>query len=302
MTQTHAHKRHERGQALAEFSLILPILFIVIFGIFDFGRVLFVFSDASGSVRDAARKAEILGSEEQLDLTGPTYVACDTIRNTALATGFATNEVVDVYYFDTTDPAGSGLTPVSDWNPTNHTDILTEAHYSCEGGSTLPKFDDTYVVGTIPTVNADGSELENGDLMRVHYTARVKFFTPFLSAMVSGIDINFYAQRSIVTKLTIGSSGGIDYDYDGLDDRWELMWYGCDDGTTIRKIDTKHHHEPLSNWESWTIQDSRTVWSAGGFSVALAVYPIQMVGPPATVYMPEVVNTTASNAVSDTGW
>ena len=55
-------KRHKRsrGQALVEFALILPILLLVVAGIFDFGRALFTYSEVSNAVREATRYAATL--------------------------------------------------------------------------------------------------------------------------------------------------------------------------------------------------------------------------------------------------
>src|SRR5688572_29632972 len=107
-TLAHSTPRHERGQALAEFSLILPVLLLVVFGIIDFGRVIFVFSDASTALRDAARKAEILGLADDNE---PSYADCVLIRSTALKTRFVTNEKVEVYYWDTTEPDTTAPAP-----------------------------------------------------------------------------------------------------------------------------------------------------------------------------------------------
>lgn len=45
----------ERGQALVEFALVLPILLLLAIGIIDFGRALFVLSEVSNATREAAR-------------------------------------------------------------------------------------------------------------------------------------------------------------------------------------------------------------------------------------------------------
>jgi Flp pilus assembly protein TadG len=234
-TQEQKKARGQRGQALAEFSLILPILLLVVFGIIDFGRVLFVFADASGKLRDAARYAAVLGLSSD---STPEFVNCTDIRNTALSTMFVSNEAVQVYYWDTTDPADSGLIPL-DPNPAlyaNHAAYLATAHYTCA------------------TVSASGSELESGDIMRVHYTGRINFITPFLSAIWTGIDMDFFAQRSIIDQLILGSTDGIDYDFDGLDDRWEFMWYGCyDENDNLWLVDEEWLYADLSTWREWTL-------------------------------------------------
>lgn len=47
----------ERGQSLVETALVLPILLIILMGIFDFGRAVFAYNAVSNSAREAARVA-----------------------------------------------------------------------------------------------------------------------------------------------------------------------------------------------------------------------------------------------------
>jgi TadE-like protein len=50
-------RRSERGQSLVETALVLPILLIILMGIFDFGRAIFAYNAVSNSAREAARLA-----------------------------------------------------------------------------------------------------------------------------------------------------------------------------------------------------------------------------------------------------
>jgi len=47
--------RHPRGQTLAEFALILPILLLILMGIFDFGRAIVAYNTLSEAARNGAR-------------------------------------------------------------------------------------------------------------------------------------------------------------------------------------------------------------------------------------------------------
>src|SRR5439155_25575240 len=51
--------RHDRGQALVEFALIVPIFILLLVGMFDVGRVVFASNDASHAARDATRFASV---------------------------------------------------------------------------------------------------------------------------------------------------------------------------------------------------------------------------------------------------
>jgi hypothetical protein len=51
------HDGRTRGQALVEFALVLPILILILMGLFDFGRAVFAYNSLSNSARDGARVA-----------------------------------------------------------------------------------------------------------------------------------------------------------------------------------------------------------------------------------------------------
>lgn len=48
-----------RGQALVEFALVLPLLFLLVFGIIEFGRYLFLKNTATNGARQGARQAAV---------------------------------------------------------------------------------------------------------------------------------------------------------------------------------------------------------------------------------------------------
>ena len=56
------HSRHPRGQALAEFALVAPLLFLLIFGIIEFGRFIFSYEVLNNATREGARYAIVHGS------------------------------------------------------------------------------------------------------------------------------------------------------------------------------------------------------------------------------------------------
>jgi Flp pilus assembly protein TadG len=98
------NKRGQRGQALVEFALAISILLFVIFGIIEFGRVLFAYSSASDSLRSALRSATILGA----DGSGtPPYLNCTEMETFANSNFFAGNQTISIEYQKTD---GSGLT------------------------------------------------------------------------------------------------------------------------------------------------------------------------------------------------
>jgi TadE-like protein len=52
-----------RGQAMVEFAIILPVFILLLVGIFDFGRVVWVNNTLATAAREAARYAVVHGSK-----------------------------------------------------------------------------------------------------------------------------------------------------------------------------------------------------------------------------------------------
>lgn len=51
--------REERGQATVEFALVVGLLFVLVFGIVDFSRLVFSYATMSNGVREGARYAVV---------------------------------------------------------------------------------------------------------------------------------------------------------------------------------------------------------------------------------------------------
>jgi TadE-like protein len=59
----------QRSQAMPEFALVAPVLFLIIFGIFDFGRGIFAYAAIQTAANEAARVA--IQGENSLGGTAP---------------------------------------------------------------------------------------------------------------------------------------------------------------------------------------------------------------------------------------
>lgn len=79
------HSFGERGQSLVEFALILPLLVLILMGVFDFGRAFFAYNAISNGAREGARYGII-----HPDATDPSppYDDPDTIEGRAVAQTF----------------------------------------------------------------------------------------------------------------------------------------------------------------------------------------------------------------------
>jgi hypothetical protein len=83
------------AQAMVEFALVLPILLLIIYGLIEVGRLLFIYN----SVYSAARQAARYGATTGLNVEGgvPRYQDCNGIRSAAQKSGFLEKfEEVDI--------------------------------------------------------------------------------------------------------------------------------------------------------------------------------------------------------------
>jgi hypothetical protein len=102
----------KKAQAMAEFALALPILLMIIYGVIETGRAVFMYAAVNNASREAAR----FGSSDcnEPDCT-PQYQNCAAIRDRARATGFLLNlpdDQIIIQYDDglcTTDAKTNGL-------------------------------------------------------------------------------------------------------------------------------------------------------------------------------------------------
>ncbi|MBX3048906.1 MAG: pilus assembly protein [Anaerolineales bacterium] len=84
-------KKVSSGQGTLEFALVIPVLLLVIFAIFEGARAVFIYQSISTASREAAR----LGSSTQY------YLNCTAIRDKALEyAGVARSTAgdIDIYY------------------------------------------------------------------------------------------------------------------------------------------------------------------------------------------------------------
>ena len=76
----------ERAQAIVEFAIVLPILMLLLVGILEAGRMIFIYSAVNNASREAARYASAVG----LDDTGTynKFQYCSAIREVAKRSAF----------------------------------------------------------------------------------------------------------------------------------------------------------------------------------------------------------------------
>jgi len=93
VTRTFSVKSSERGSALVEFGLIAIVLFMLIFGIIDFGRALFAYHYIANTAREATRMASVRGADCQLSFASCTMDLQSYFQTQAAGTGINTNKL-----------------------------------------------------------------------------------------------------------------------------------------------------------------------------------------------------------------
>ena len=81
-------KHRFQAQALVEFALVIMLLLVLIFGILEGGRLLFIYGAVVNASREAARYGSVEGYNEAGNLY---YQDCAAIRNTARRVAFFQN-------------------------------------------------------------------------------------------------------------------------------------------------------------------------------------------------------------------
>jgi len=80
-----------RGQGLVEFALILPLLLLLLMGIFDFARGIYAYNTVSNAAREGARVAIVNQSA-----AGGVSLAATKAANQATALGLDASDSADV--------------------------------------------------------------------------------------------------------------------------------------------------------------------------------------------------------------
>jgi Flp pilus assembly protein TadG len=70
-------RKPSRGQALVEFALVLPLFLLLLFGLVDVGRVVFINNSLAEAARDGARWGSVQGRSG--DVAGRTSIAAATM-------------------------------------------------------------------------------------------------------------------------------------------------------------------------------------------------------------------------------
>ena len=77
----NANRRDERGAALVEFAIMLPILIVLLFGVIDYGRLLYT----RITLHEAVQEGSIYAATHPYDPDGTRLRIIDNVDNPALS-------------------------------------------------------------------------------------------------------------------------------------------------------------------------------------------------------------------------
>jgi Flp pilus assembly protein TadG len=154
MKKINKRKKHEEGQAIVEFALVLPIFLLLVMGILDFGWLFYNYISVENSARNAARIACV--ESETIN-----YSKAD---NTSLDKVFT---YADIDEEETSNQENDVINTVKNTLPSYLKNVEIKVEYSYDDS------DDSYLNGF------DVTKRKNGDVT-VEVTCDMKVLTPVL--------------------------------------------------------------------------------------------------------------------------
>jgi len=171
-------KSAQTAQGMVEFALVLPILLLLILGIFAFGHMFFVYSSVVSASREAARWGAAVGQASEGEAPLPRYQDCASIRAAAVRVGAFAG--VDATEFDPDNDSDSGV------------------NIAFDAGPGTAEFD------TCPEGGVGPAGVEVGD--RIVVTVRVNYtpIVPFVN--LPSFPIEATTGRTIIINLPVGEA------------------------------------------------------------------------------------------------
>jgi len=125
--------KKNRAQAIVEFMLALPVLLMLIYGIIEVGRLIFIFSSVANASRQAARYGAASGEIDNVSF----YQNCEGIRAVANQSAFIiTFDKINITYDRGINPDGTSV-PITDVNPDLAVDSCPIEDYTVRNGDRI---------------------------------------------------------------------------------------------------------------------------------------------------------------------
>ncbi|NWG33112.1 MAG: Ig-like domain repeat protein [Chloroflexi bacterium] len=113
MNHLKFNSQKSRAQAIVEFAIVLPVLLLVVYGLIETGRFIFIVSSVNNATRQAARYGSTSGTDSAYNV--PRYQACAGIRQAANNSDFL-NAFTDADITITYDRPTSGNPNPTDYD------------------------------------------------------------------------------------------------------------------------------------------------------------------------------------------
>lgn len=121
------------GQAIVEFALVLPILLLLLYGIVEVSRLVFIYLSVTNASRQAARYGATAGLGESV----PRYLDCVGIRDTANRSAFIVEfDEINITYDRGTSEDGTQI-PITGIDPSPDTDSCPIDGYDIQNGDRI---------------------------------------------------------------------------------------------------------------------------------------------------------------------
>jgi Flp pilus assembly protein TadG len=103
-------RRRSRGQALVEFALVLPIFLMLLLGVFDLGRMIYMYNGVAEAARELARVTSVHpGTPGALGSTAQTAAVLAAQKALIPSLGTPTFTCVDIDGSSVTDTCVAGM-------------------------------------------------------------------------------------------------------------------------------------------------------------------------------------------------
>jgi len=103
-----------QAQAIIEFAIVLPILLMLLIGLLEVGRYVFIYSSATNASHNASRYASAVGRDDKYGLTKFNY--CQGIKQMALDSAYLVPDSAVTVSISYDDGAGNSLGVCDLWS------------------------------------------------------------------------------------------------------------------------------------------------------------------------------------------
>jgi Flp pilus assembly protein TadG len=99
MNISRKYKKMEfRGQTMVEFAIVMPVLMMILVGIFEVGRMIYVYAAVTNASREAVRYGSAIGRDSAYTGSPQRYKNCQGIRDMAKRSAYFIPLTITISY------------------------------------------------------------------------------------------------------------------------------------------------------------------------------------------------------------